>query len=495
MNQSTLAALLLATPCVHELLPLADRLLPLLQQLAQLLQQFRSQPLTPLATDAFERAVLDHTRELGRTLLEGTFNSLEPADPNQAPARLTVAGTTYRRRGRHPNSIATLCGPVQLQRLLYEPCERGEKAIHPLEQRLGVVAGCATPALAGRVGQWAAQQPQRTVLAVLRRDHGVRWSQETLRKVAAGLRDSLEPQRHSAQCQRVLDWLRRAQASRGRHRPVLAVGRDGVNVPLRRGAYREGAVATLSVFDRQGRRLGTVYLGRMPEEQQTTLSAQLTALLTEVLRAWDGPWPRLAYITDGGWHPTDYYRRVLRPMNDPRQPEQRLPWVRIIDFYHATLYLTQLAEALFGAGRKAHAWARRMRKRLQGGCGVTRVLQSAAGHRQQRKLSAKAAQAYTQAYAYLQKRRRFLDYSRYRREGLPLGSGVTEAACKTVFTQRLKQSGMGWEIAGGQVIVDLRVIWLSGLWDEVQQAALKAQTAALEGSGLGCINQKPKKTA
>ena len=60
-----------------------------------------------------------------------------------------------------------------------------------------------------------------------------------------------------------------------------------------------------------------------------------------------------------------------------------------------------------------------------------------------------------------------MEYARYRREGLPLGSGVTEAACKTVFTQRLKQSGMGWEVEGGQVVVDLRVLWLSGVWQQV----------------------------
>ncbi len=76
-----------------------------------------------------------------------------------------------------------------------------------------------------------------------------------------------------------------------------------------------------------------------------------------------------------------------------------------------------------------------------------------------------------------------------------MGSGVTEAACKTVFTQRLKQSGRGWEIAGGQGIVDLRVVWLSGLGDEVHQASLKAPTAALAGSGLGFTNQRAKKPA
>ena len=41
---------------------------------------------------------------------------------------------------------------------------------------------------------------------------------------------------------------------------------------------------------------------------------------------------------------------------------------------------------------------------------------------------------------------------------------MTEAACKTVFTQRLKQSGMTWKVEGGQWIVDLRVIHLSGVW-------------------------------
>ena len=41
-------------------------------------------------------------------------------------------------------------------------------------------------------------------------------------------------------------------------------------------------------------------------------------------------------------------------------------------------------------------------------------------------------------------------YWHYQGVGLPIGSGVTEAACKTVFTQRLKQSGMRWEVLGAR---------------------------------------------
>ena len=69
-----------------------------------------------------------------------------------------------------------------------------------------------------------------------------------------------------------------------------------------------------------------------------------------------------------------------------------------------------------------------------------------------------------------------MDYAGYRRLGVPLGSGVTEAGCKTVFTQRLKQSGMLWGPEGGQVILDLRVLWLSGVWQDAHHAFLQAQT-------------------
>ena len=83
---------------------------------------------------------------------------------------------------------------------------------------------------------------------------------------------------HDAQVARVLAWLEQADRSSGDRKPVLAVGRDGVMLPIRGEAcYREGATATVSVYDRRGRRLGTVYLGRMPEPGQGTLSRQLTA--------------------------------------------------------------------------------------------------------------------------------------------------------------------------------------------------------------------------
>jgi len=109
--------------------------------------------------------------------------------------------------------------------------------------------------------------------------------------------------------------------------------------------------------------------------------------------------------------------------------------------------------------------------------------------------TAAPAKAYESAYRYLRKRGRLMDYHRYRREGLPLGSGVTEAACKTVFTQRLKQSGMTWKLEGGQWIVDLRVTQLSGLWHQVYQAYLHAKMLPQVGTQAGSQERKHKKVA
>jgi len=206
----------------------------------------------------------------------------------------------------------------------------------------------------------------------------------------------------------------------------------------------------------------------MPEAYQTTLSEELTRLLAELLEEWDGCWPRLAYITDAGYHPTEYFDNVLAQMEHPRHPGQLLEWTRIVDFYHATEYLAKLAQVLFDDPRASHAWQRRMRHWLKHEPNaVFRILHSAAKHRSELKLTENEEQIYRKAYQYLTNQKEHMDYHEYRRRGLPIGSGITEAGCKTVFTQRFKESGMSWGIEGGSLILTLRLATLSRVWETV----------------------------
>jgi hypothetical protein len=429
----------------------------------------------PQKTMAFERDLSALLREVGRRIMAWALNRLEPKNDKEAPSRVQVEGRLYRRRRQYPRSVATLFGPVELWRRLYEPLERGIRSLHPLELRVGVEAGLATPALAERVGRWATDHTHDQVREMLERDHGVHWSCTSLRNVLGSLRTGMAPHRHAAQVDRVVNWIEQARTSKGRFRPTLSVGRDGIFVPLRHGVGQEGSTATISVLDRRGKRVGTVYLGQMPESGQGTLTAQLSALLQDIFSRVDSQELRLVYVSDDGYHPSAYYHSVLKKMTDPRRPWRRLEWRRIIDFYHACQYVQQLADTLFGAGAEAQQWAKQMRHVFKAQVdGVSRVLKSASALRRRRGLCGQA-KLYNQAYAYLKKRTQWMRYQTYKRQHLPLGSGITEAACKIVFTQRLKRSGMSWTIEGGQVILDLRVVWLSRVWDEVHQRYLASK--------------------
>lgn len=61
-----------------------------------------------------------------------------------------------------------------------------------------------------------------------------------------------------------------------------------------------------------------------------------------------------------------------------------------------------------------------------------------------------------------------MDYADYQSQKLPIGSGVTEAACKIIIKQRLGLSGMRWSINGTNTLLILRTLCLTeGRWNQV----------------------------
>jgi len=74
-------------------------------------------------------------------------------------------------------------------------------------------------------------------------------------------------------------------------------------------------------------------------------------------------------------------------------------------------------------------------------------------------------QAMHKALAYFREQRHRLRSSALRAQHLPIGSGVVEAACKTLGSQRLKRSGMRWRTAGGQAILTCRALCQSERFD------------------------------
>ena len=74
-------------------------------------------------------------------------------------------------------------------------------------------------------------------------------------------------------------------------------------------------------------------------------------------------------------------------------------------------------------------------------------------------------------------------YAVLKKQGLPIGSGVTEAACKTLATQRLKRSGMRWGEQGGQAILSFRALVQSNRFERAWTLlahTYKAEVTALD---------------
>jgi hypothetical protein len=483
-----------AAATAREVIPGPDVFERLRQRVREYQQKFQARSATPLSCFDFEKELKMALDEAGRELMEEALGRLESADKKQAAHKVRYHKETYRINKRTKATIATSFGPVTLWSFLYLNEEAGEPGLHPLHVQLGIVAG-ASPVLAERVGRWAVDHTQSEVRRLLANEHGLGWSNDHLRRVLREYRHLVVRFRATVQTERLLHWLGQAERSRGRHRPVLAVGRDGVMVPMRAHPYQEASAATVAVYDRCKKRLGTVYLGQMPQAKQVTMTEELTALLEGVLQQWSGALPRLVYVTDKGQAPDDYYRTVLQRMRHPQQPQQRLSWEWVLDFFHVCSYVGKLSDCLFGEStKKGPAWFKRMRQWLrERHQGVSQVLRSATQHYNRRKLSKAAEEEFWKAYNYLRNHSRWMAYDRYRRHGLPIGSGVTEAACKTVFTQRLKRSGMRWLRESGQVIVDLRVLYLSGIWNEVVRRDLQTRQLP-QPIGRPSGKQQPSKT-
>jgi len=417
--------------------------------------------------DRFERRLEGVLREIGRKIVQDTLRQIETKRADEVPSKIEWHGKTFRRNRMTTKTIDTRFGQITLRRWFFQNCQPGERGIAPLDLRLGLYAGRMTPALAEVVGRLTADLPQQAVLDVLRERFAVAPGVATLRKVVRDLAEKVRSCHDEVAIERLSALIHQARHSQGKHEPLLQVGRDGVFVQTR-PYWEEASCGTLAVYDRERRRLGTVYLGQMPESEQPTMTARLTHVITSTLRNLKGYVPKLRYVTDAGSHPQTYFRKVLKPMKHPLSGVP-LRWSWGVDFYHACEYVSKIAGALFGPGEAASAWAAKQRQTLRTKTGgVARVVGRAAQQKRRHGLRG-TKKNYATGTNYLKKYRRYMDFAQRRLAGEPIGSGITEAGCKVIFNQRMKQSGMRWHGETGQHIVDLRTAVRGNLWRPIWQ--------------------------
>jgi len=139
--------------------------------------------------------------------------------------------------------------------------------------------------------------------------------------------------------------------------------------------------------------------------------------------------------------------------------------VQIVDLYHAEQHVWQVARAVFGPqSESAAAWAKDACDLLVHGkieelVAVIAALPPIAPPQGQSKSIPE------QAVGYFTTNASRMRYPTFRAQGMHVGSGIAEAACKTVVATRLKRSGMRWTPGGLDALLPLRTSVLNQTYD------------------------------
>jgi hypothetical protein len=221
--------------------------------------------------------------------------------------------------------------------------------------------------------------------------------------------------------------------------------------------YKEVGCGTVTLYDAETERLQTIRYGRMPEPKKATLQQQLETEARSILALC--PSLQRVHLADGAHH--NWF--LLDEIEQHLPPTQRPP-IKIVDYYHACDHLKEGCDAAWGESTVASkAQFERLKTLLkEAEAGVERVVRTLRYQRNQAKGYPRTRLERELNYFCNQRHR--MQYAHYLALHLPIASGVMEASCKTLVTQRFKRSGMAWTIPGGQAILTLRSLIQSDRW-------------------------------
>ena len=206
-------------------------------------------------------------------------------------------------------------------------------------------------------------------------------------------------------------------------------------------------------------RLGTLVFGEMPSldgPKGTRACTALNQILGKIRE--QRPDVPIKGTTDGGSWPEQTVDEAVGEKN------------RNSDFYHATEHLREASKAAYGDSELGTAWYKQQRTKLLTSDDAAEAISD-----ELRKLAEapkrrnKDKRTLEREAGYFAKRADNMRYADLLRDNMIIGSGLVEAAVKRLITLRMKRTGATWSEDGGDAVIALRSIRLSGLWNHAWQ--------------------------
>jgi hypothetical protein len=418
---------------------------------------------------SYEYALHEQLMKLERELLAADLERYDVV-----VKEVEVEGERYRRVMLSGKNYLSTAGEVRVERHLYRRVgAEQERCICPMELSAGIIGGYATPRAARQMNFAAAHLPPREAAELFVEIGGMRPCHTTIDNQPKIIAQVWEANRQEWE-----EALRQTEEVPSQA-TVLAISLDGIMAPLRQAdgtkkevsagkqasgplGYREIGCGSVALYDQAGQRLSTVRYGRMPERKKASLRQQLTAEGQHILH--QAPHLKLVKLADGAPDNWDYLSNLDLGLSPSALAD--LEQIEIVDFCHAADHLKRGCDAIWpddpDQSKVKFETLRTTLKEVQNGADkVIRSFRYYLG-----RLSGKHKEALQTELTYFLNQRPRMDYATCLQQGLPIASGVIEATCKTLVTQRMKCSGMRWGMPGGQAILTLRSLIQSDRWQQ-----------------------------
>jgi hypothetical protein len=250
--------------------------------------------------------------------------------------------------------------------------------------------------------------------------------------------------------------------------PVLYVQMDGTGVPVvkKETVGRKGKLDGLPAHTREAK-LGCVFTQTRWDEEGFAIRDPDSTTYTGAIEnseqfgkrlyveAWKRGWSRAekkVVIGDGA----EWIWNIAK--------EQFPGAIQIVDLYHARQHLWDLARLLYpNDTKRQNTWIGLHQKRWLDKGKIDKLV---ASMRSMCILYPDLVNKIRNEADYFASNATRMNYPKFRKQHLFVGSGVIEAGCKTVIGHRLKQSGMFWTVPGANSILALRCCYLTGRFDD-----------------------------
>ena len=368
-----------------------------------------------------------------------TQEKLSEFDTDGSPIR--VGDTKLTSKGLHTGRYETPYGQVEVDRHLYQSY-KGGKTYCPLNSNARIIKKTCTPKFAKSVSNKYANMAAGEVISDLEENHSRKIARSLVQNIGEFVGTVVEAKEETWDYE-----MPKLDADVA----TVGISCDGANILILKDGYREAMTGSISLYDKLGNRLHTMYLATEPEYGKGQFFDKMDYSINKIKAIYKDA--TYIGVSDGAKDLCSF----LRKHTD----------IQTLDFYHASEYLASASYGFYPKNKyKRKEWLDTRCSKLKNKIGSAKDILKEMNEQDQSKLKGVDKDKLNAAITYFTNNYKSMTYKENLNKNLPIGSGVIEAACKTIVKSRMCRTGMKWKSKGVKIVLSLRsMVRTDGKWN------------------------------